>query len=139
MKGDPLKLKHICPDWEDCLDEYIEEYGARSLEAAEEELAYNECCGCIKCVLFRMKVGCGDDCYMRQKYPQYNVPDEVLLQHACGVDIDEVIEWLEEENEYDPVNAVPITEAWVIEEAANRLAIRKKQLLEALEKEVAEG
>ena len=135
MKGDPLKLKHICPDWEQCLASYIEQYGAKSIEDAEAELADNECCGCIKCVLFRHKVGCGDDCAMR-KYPQYDVPDEVLLQHACGVDLDEIIEELEEENEYDPVNAIPITEAWVIEEAANILAIRKKQLLEALEKEV---
>jgi len=137
VNADPLKLKHICPDWEECLASYIEQYGAKSIEAAEKEMADNECCGCLKCVLFRHKVGCGDDCYMRKHYPQYNVPDEVLLQNACVVDIDKIIEDLEEENEYDPVNAVPITEATILEEAMYRIAVKKRQLLEALGKEEA--
>ncbi len=134
MKGDVKKIKIVCPEYQECLDNHIEEFEYSDFENAEFDLISNTCCGCIRCILLRHKIGCGDDCYMRKTYPQYQ-DDRLMFQLATGVDEDEVIEFLEEEYEYDPFNARPINNDTIAEEIINRIALSQKRLRDALGEE----
>ena len=100
MKGDPLRLKELCPEWDKCLDEHMQEFEFESVEEAEADLAYNYCCGCVYCVLLRHKVGCGDQC-IRKKLPQYQ-DDEELFNIAVSWDPEEIYEELYEEHGMEP-------------------------------------
>lgn len=125
MKGDPMKLKELCPDWNKCLDSVMGEFDFSCVEEAEAYLAYNCCCGCAVCVLLRHKVGCGDECEIRQKYPQYR-DDDALFGLAVSWDPAEIAEELEEQG-------IPATMEEVFEEGVKRQMERSKQLKKLME------
>ena len=85
-------MERICPDFDECHNR------------SDEEYIEPDCCGCCHCVLLRFKVGCGNNCFVRRKYPQY-LDDYQNFQLATSVDLDEVESELESEYEYDPINA----------------------------------
>ena len=101
-----------------------------SLEEAEAYLAYNHCCGCIYCVLLRHKVGCGDECEIRQKYPQYR-DDQAMFNLAISWDPQEIYDELYEEH------GEPPTTIEVLEEGVRR-QIAKAAQLRRLIKEASE-
>ena len=125
MKGDPLRLKYLCPDWEKCLDRVWEEASFSSEEEAEAYLAYNWCCGCVVCVLLRDKVGCGDECHIRQRYPQYR-DDEALFSIAAGWSPEDIYEELGFEPDLEEVFA----------EGIRRQIEKEMKLRRAMSKEV---
>ena len=127
MKGDPLKLRELCPRWEECLNSLEGEF--QSQEEAEAYLAYNHCCGCIYCVLLRHKVGCGDECEVRQRYPQYR-DDEAMFNLAVSWDPEEVADDLVEQG-------VEPTLENVLEEGIKRQIAETLRLRKLIEKEGA--
>lgn len=129
MKGDPLRLKDLCPDWQKCLDRVWEEASFSSEEEAEAYLAYEWCCGCIVCVLLRDKVGCGDECHVRQRYPQYR-DDEALFSLAVAWSPEDIYEELEDEWGVEP----DLEE--VFAEGIRRQIEKEMKLRRAMSKEV---
>jgi hypothetical protein len=131
MKGDPLKLKKLCPEWDKCLDEHMQEFEFESVEEAEADLAYNWCCGCVHCVLLRHKVGCGDECHVRKKYPQYQ-DDDALFNIAVSWDPEEIYEELYEDYGMEP----DLLE--IVKEGIRRQREKAKQLNKILEEKESE-
>ena len=129
MNGDPTKLKTLCPYWDECLDSLLSEYDYDDEEKAEIDLAYQNCCGCVVCVLLRHKVGCGNDCFERKNYPQYQDDDE-LFNIAVSWDPEEIYEELYEEHGMEP----DIVE--VVKEGVRRQQEATKKLLHALEDKI---
>ena len=130
MKGDPTKLKKLCPKWYKCLEDHMQEFEFESIEQAEADLAFNWCCGCVYCVLLRNKVGCGDECHVRQKYPQYQ-DDDALFNVAVSWDPEEIYEEIYEEYGMEP----DLLE--VVKEGVRRQREATKKLIQAMEGEGA--
>jgi len=99
------KMKALCPDWEDCFYDYYSQM-PRDIRldttSAEWEFSVNQCCGCMKCVLFREKNDCKGNCHIRNEYPQYQ-NDSELFALATGADLEETIdEFLEDTGGLEP-------------------------------------
>ena len=120
------KIMFYCPEWEKCFEDHCSEYGEH--EFSEFDMAFNECCGCIHCVLLRDKVGCGDECHIRKKYSQYQ-NDEEMFSIAIGFDPEEIMDELEDEYDEEP------TMDEVFQEGIRRQYEKEKQLRKAMERQ----
>ena len=125
-----MKLKELCPDWNECLENCWAEFEFETREEAENFLAYNNCCGCIQCVLLRKQVGCGDNCWIRERYPQYR-NDEEMFSLSVGFDPEEILDELREQYGYEP------TIEDVFEEGIKQQIQREKVLRKAMKKEAS--
>ena len=71
------KASENCPNWQYCLKHQAQECHMNYWMAAGILESYR-CCGCDACVLLRHRMGCGDACFIRRRWPQYRDDEKML-------------------------------------------------------------